>query len=278
MRRFALVAFLAGCSAMAFAAGSQLLTLRDGRAFSGTMTSGNSQYLIFRDDSGVQRRFNVNEVQSLGFGYSGNSVFGTTSGTYRNDSYSNTHNDPYSANRSYSSADTRMLPAGTQISVRTNEDINSGSASRGRTFSAQINGDVVDETGAVAIPRGSNAQLVIRDESGGGIRGSNLVLDLQSVTANGRAYMVSTEDVTERSDRGIGANRRTATMVGGGAALGTLIGAVAGGGKGALLGAIAGAVAGGAAQVLTKGDTVRVPAETLLTFRLDQPVRLQAYR
>ncbi|HEY7615381.1 MAG TPA: hypothetical protein VH744_01145, partial [Terriglobales bacterium] len=68
---------------------------------------------------------------------------------------------------------------------------------------------------------------------------------------------------------------RTAEMVGGGAALGTLLGAVAGGGKGAVIGAIAGAAAGGTAQVLTKGKEIKVPAESTLQFRLDQPLSLQ---
>jgi outer membrane lipoprotein SlyB len=63
-------------------------------------------------------------------------------------------------------------------------------------------------------------------------------------------------------------------MVGGGAAIGALIGAVAGGGKGAAVGAAVGAAGGAAAQVLTRGDTVRVPAETVMTFRLDQPWHL----
>lgn len=66
-------------------------------------------------------------------------------------------------------------------------------------------------------------------------------------------------------------------MVGGGAALGTLIGAVAGGGKGAAIGAITGAAGGAAIQVLTRGKEVNVPAETVLTFRLDQPWRLEGY-
>jgi len=74
---------------------------------------------------------------------------------------------------------------------------------------------------------------------------------------------------------GIGKNQRTAEMVGGGAVLGTLLGAVAGGGRGAAIGAIAGAAAGAGAQVLTRGKTVNVPAETVLTFRLDQPLTLQ---
>jgi outer membrane lipoprotein SlyB len=64
-------------------------------------------------------------------------------------------------------------------------------------------------------------------------------------------------------------------MVGGGAALGTLIGAAAGGGKGAALGGLAGAAAGALAQILTQGKDVRIPAETVLTFQLDEPIQLQ---
>ena len=66
--------------------------------------------------------------------------------------------------------------------------------------------------------------------------------------------------------------------VGGGAALGTLIGAIAGGGKGAAIGAAIGAGTGLGTEVLTKGKQVRVPAETLLNFKIDQDVRLQALR
>jgi hypothetical protein len=67
-------------------------------------------------------------------------------------------------------------------------------------------------------------------------------------------------------------------MVGGGALLGTVLGAIAGGGRGAAIGAAAGAAAGAGAQVLTRGKEIKVPAETTLTFRLEQPVRLVAQR
>ena len=53
-----------------------------------------------------------------------------------------------------------------------------------------------------------------------------------------------------------------------------MIGAIAGGGKGAAIGAIAGGVAGAGAQVLTKGEKVHVPAESVLTFRLNSPLRV----
>ena len=100
------------------------------------------------------------------------------------------------------------------------------------------------------------------------------VLDLESVRVNGHRYVVNTEDI-QKGEQGIGKNKRTGEYVGGGAVLGTLLGAIAGGGKGAAIGAIAGAAAGGGAQVLTKGHDIRVPAETVLNFRLEEPLHLR---
>ena len=105
---------------------------------------------------------------------------------------------------------------------------------------------------------------------------SELSLDLQSVKVGGRRYTVNTADVQQKGSEGLGANKRTAEMVGGGAALGTLIGAIAGHGKGAAIGAAAGAAAGAGTQILTRGKSVKVPAETVLRFKLDQPLRLDA--
>ena len=169
------------------------------------------------------------------------------------------------------------LPAGTAISVRTNQAVDSRNASEGQTYSAVVVDDVKGSSGEILIPKNSDAQLVIRKVATGGTTGSpELTLDLNSVTVNGRNYLVSTADVSKKGNSGIGKNKRTAEMVGGGAALGTLLGAIAGGGKGAVIGAIAGAAAGGTAQVLTKGKEVKVPAETVLKFQLDQPVTLTA--
>jgi hypothetical protein len=137
--------------------------------------------------------------------------------------------------------------------------------------------DITDETGRVVIPRGSQAELVVRNvEDQGTVTGnSELALALNSVTINGQRYMVNTQTVSQENNEGIGKNKRTATMVGGGAVLGTLIGAIAGGGKGAAIGAVTGAAAGAGAQVLTRGKEVKVPAESKLKFRLDQPLYLQ---
>ncbi|MDP9269246.1 MAG: DUF3011 domain-containing protein [Acidobacteriota bacterium] len=178
-----------------------------------------------------------------------------------------------------SSGASTTIPSGTELSVRTNEVIDSKTAEAGQTYSAVIVNDVRDGFGMVTIPRGSDAELVIRSADGGSVASSSdLVIDMNSVTVAGTRYMVSTNDLEQRGGTGVGANRRTAIMVGGGAALGTLIGALAGGAKGAAIGAAAGAGAGLGAQILTRGKQVRVPAETVLNFRLDQDVRFQALR
>ncbi len=169
------------------------------------------------------------------------------------------------------------IPSGTELSVRTNEAIDSKTASVGQTFSAVIAADVLDSSGAVAIPKGSDAQLIIRSTSGGSITSaSDLVLDVDAVTVSGTRYLISTGDLERQGGQGVGANKKTAIMVGGGAALGTLIGAIVGGGKGAAIGAAIGAAGGVGTEVLTKGKQVQVPAETLLSFKLDQDLRLQA--
>lgn len=172
-----------------------------------------------------------------------------------------------------------MLPSGTQLSIRTDQDITADSQSVGQTYQAEIANDVVDQNGRVVIPKGSPARLTIANLSSGtmGVGNNQVALALQSVTVNGRDLNLQSDTQTASGNRGIGANKRTGEYVGGGAVLGTVIGAVAGGAKGAILGAVLGGAAGGTAQVLTRGKEVKVPAESVLTFKLDQPVSLNGY-
>lgn len=168
------------------------------------------------------------------------------------------------------------LPAGSGVSVRTNEVIDSETATEGQTFDSQVTRDAKDANRDIVIPRGSDARVVIKSTSKGGrFRGaSDLVLDLQSVTINGTQHTIDTSDVTKQGKSGVGANRRTAEYTGGGAAVGAIIGAIAGGGKGAAIGAGAGAGAGALTQILTKGRAIKVPAESVLTFNLDRPLKV----
>jgi hypothetical protein len=166
------------------------------------------------------------------------------------------------------------IPAGTTIQVRTTESIEARAVD-GRIYRGTIENDVRDTQGRLAIPAGSTAELMVR-------RGPNdeLVLDLDSVTVNGRRYGV---DATRRPvgtsgdtirNSGIGANKDTAIHVGGGALLGAILGAAIGGGDAAAAGAVVGAAGGAATQILTRGDRVRVPEESLLTYRLQSDMNL----
>src|SRR5258708_24566934 len=100
-------------------------------------------------------------------------------------------------------------------------------------------------------------------------------LELTRMVIDGHDYPVVSSDYTLQ---GKGRGKNTAEKVGGGAALGAIIGAIAGGGKGAAIGAGVGAGAGGAVQVMTRGQQVKVPSETLLEFRLQQPLMVTATR
>lgn len=185
------------------------------------------------------------------------------------------HEHHYHPAQSAITTKTYALEAGTEITVRNEETIDSGHAAEGQTYAAEVTKDVVDSAGDVVVPRGANATIVIKSASKGGhFRGaSDLVMDLGAVSVDGRQYQLSTSDVAERGRNGIGANKRTGEMAGGGAAIGAIIGAIAGGGKGAAIGGGAGAGAGALTEILTKGS-IKVPAESLLTFRLDAPLRV----
>jgi hypothetical protein len=95
---------------------------------------------------------------------------------------------------------------------------------------------------------------------------------LDSVTINGTEHPVQTSSVV-RSAQGKG--KRTAVMAGGGAGLGALIGGLAGGGKGAAIGALAGGGAGTAGAAFTGNKDIILPAESALSFKLDQPLTVK---
>ena len=169
------------------------------------------------------------------------------------------------------------VPAGVVLEIRNNEAIDSQTARPNQTFSAVVAKDITDDKGRVAVPKGANATLVVREVAAQGrIKGqSELVLDVASVEVAGRSYQLETRDLTEKGKDGIGANKRTAVYTGGAAAVGSIIGAIAGGAKGAAIGAASGAAAGGGVQTITRGKSVRVAPETILRFTLEQPLRIR---
>ena len=166
------------------------------------------------------------------------------------------------------------LPAGTNIRVRLDQDLGSKISQPGDSFSATVADDVV-VNGTTAIARGSRADGTVTDAKplGKFKGGAVLAIKLERVTTAYGSYPVSTSSV-QHAEKGKG--KRTAVFAGGGAGLGALIGGLAGGGKGALIGGLAGAGAGTAGGALTGNKQIVLPAETLLTFKLEQAVHIQA--
>ena len=148
--------------------------------------------------------------------------------------------------------------------------MDSQTAKEGDVFKASIDQPIVID-GQTVVLGGADAQvkLVQAHESGKFTGKTELTLSLWSVTVDGKAVEIDTQNITKASSsRGA----QTAKVAGGAAAAGAVIGAVAGGGKGAAVGAGAGAAGGAAVEAATKGQRVKVASETLLTFVLDKPV------
>jgi hypothetical protein len=165
------------------------------------------------------------------------------------------------------------VPAGTVIAVRLGEALGSKTSHRGDTFSATV-AQAVTVNNKVVIPKGAEATGTVTDSvARGKFKGaSKLQIVLNSININGNEYEIHTAAST-RTMKGKG--KRSATMIGGGAGAGALIGALAGGGKGAAIGAAAGAGAGTAGAAFTGNKDIVLPAETLVNFRLLQPIEIK---
>jgi hypothetical protein len=140
----------------------------------------------------------------------------------------------------------------------------------GDTFRATVSEPVYvgDE---VVIPTQADVEGQLVDvKSAGHFAGqSELALVLTRLTVNGKTYGLKTAQFTKT---GTSRGKRTAGTIGGGAALGAIIGGIAGGGKGAAIGTVAGAGAGTGVQAATKGQQIKLPSETVVTFRLESPL------
>ena len=164
------------------------------------------------------------------------------------------------------------VPAGTRILIRTIDPIDSSKQKTGYRFTASLETNLQVEDTVVA-PRGSTVYGRLANASSAGrMSGSSeLTLELTDIVINGTAYplLTSTYEV-----KGQGEGKKTAGKVVGGAGLGALIGGIAGGGKGAAIGAAAGGAGGTALAASKKGQQLQIPSESLLEFRLEQPLSL----
>jgi hypothetical protein len=164
------------------------------------------------------------------------------------------------------------VPAGTRILIRMIDSIDSSKQKTGNRFTASLETNLQADDEVVA-PRGSTVYgRLAQASSAGKMSGSSqLTLELTDIVINGTAYplLTSTYEI-----KGKGEGKKTARKVIGGAGLGALIGGIAGGGKGAGIGALVGVAGGTALAASKKGEQLQIPSESLLEFRLEQPVKL----
>jgi hypothetical protein len=161
------------------------------------------------------------------------------------------------------------LPAGQPLLVRMIDSVDSSKNHVGDIFHASLETDL-NVNGVLVARKGTDVygRLAAADEGGKFSGKSELQLELTRLMIDGRDYsLVSSDYNLQGKSRG----SDSAKKVGGGAIVGAIIGGIAAGGKGAAIGAAAGGGAGAGVQVLTKGQQVKVPSETLLEFRLQQP-------
>ena len=168
------------------------------------------------------------------------------------------------------------IPAGTSVQVQMIDSVDSAVSKIGDTFLASLAAPIVvnDE---VIIPKNADVQIKLASaKTSGKFTGqSELTLELDSVKFRGKSYPLTSSTFQQVGEsRGKDTAKKTAI----GAAIGTAIGAIAGGGKGAAIGAGIGAGSGAATQVFMKGKQVKVPSETKIDFRLEQPVDVTAPR
>ncbi|MGH9570689.1 MAG: hypothetical protein ACRD4F_13670 [Candidatus Angelobacter sp.] len=249
------------------------LELKNGSVIKGSFVGGTEAQVSFRVGSSVQQ-YAVADISALKFD-------GREAGTRRAAPGFASHpaaskipaDAPVPvAHGSANSGEFMTVPAGTKLLVRTIDAVDSDKNRPGDRFLASLEQPLyVDEV--LVAPKGASVygRLEQAQESGQLTGKAELRLSLTGIVLHGQTVALATGDY-ELSGQSRGAS--TAKKVGGGAALGALIGAIAGGGKGAAIGAGVGAGAGTAVQVMTKGDQVHVPSETLLEFSLDQPVRV----
>ena len=242
------------------------LALKNGSLINGRFMGGSENEISFQVGSSVQK-FSRSDIVSIKF----------DPDTETGDTSHPTDRTPVSDPEKLEHANQQTpasvtIPAGTRISVRTIDAIDSAKNQVGDRFLASLeeplilNGSLVVEKGADVYCR-----LAESKESGTFTGRSQLRLELTGILVNGQTIpLVTGEYELTGKSRGVSTAKRTV----GGAAFGSLIGALAGGGQGAAIGAGVGAGVGAGSETITKGDQVRVPSETLIDFTLEQEVSI----
>jgi hypothetical protein len=165
------------------------------------------------------------------------------------------------------------LPAGTTVVVRLGETVSTDHNYTGDAFRGTLDAPVIMD-GFIIADRGSKVLgKVVNADKGGHLSGmADLSLALTEIhTTDGQTVQIDTSAFDKKGPKNTASN---AEKIGGGAALGAIIGAIAAGGKGAAIGAGAGGAAGTGVALATHGKGATVPSETKVTFQLSNPVTI----
>src|SRR6266849_5750652 len=230
------------------AAAADTLELKDGRVLKGKYLGGTQAVMRF-EINGELQTFNTTEIVALTFtGNSGSAAPAVAPAV-----------GPASNMVSSASGGNVTIPAGQALLVRMIDGVDSSKNHVGDVFHASLETDLTVGNTIVA-HKGTDVygRLATAEKSGTFSGKSELQLELTRMVIDGRDYPVVSSEYTLQ---GKGQGASTAKKVGGIAAAGAIIGAIAGGGKGAAIGAAAGGATGAGVQVLTKGQQVKVPSE-----------------
>jgi hypothetical protein len=248
------------------------LELKDGRVLQGKYLGGTQAVLRFEINGEVQT-FPTHDIVALTFTRNSSAPLPAPAPASppQTDAEPPAPAPPPASANSYAGGDV-TLPAGQSILVRMIDGVDSAKNHVGDLFHASLETDL-NVNGVLVARRGADVygRLASSDKGGTFSGKSELQLELTRIVVDGKDYPVVSSDYNVQ---GKSQGSSTAKKVGGGAVAGAIIGAIAGGGKGAAIGAAAGGGAGAGVQILTKGDKVKVPSETLLEFRLQQPVTI----
>ena len=235
---------------------ADILHLRDGRKVEGTFLGGDSRTVRFLLQDGQVESFAITGVGSI--------IFGTQA-------VSATSSVP-APTPTPVPADPYTVPHGTVLVVRMVDSVDSDVNKPGEAFRATLEEPIAVGENILAPKDTPVAVQLVHVKQSGQLRGEEeIALQLRSITMNSKTYSLVTEFAEVASE---GKGKESAKVVGTTAALGALVGVIAGGGKGAAVGAAAGAGVGVVVQSV-RGKQVQIPSEALLSFALEESVTLR---
>jgi hypothetical protein len=165
------------------------------------------------------------------------------------------------------------VPNGTELVVRLTESLSSDVNEKGDTFLASLSSPIMIEDRVVVPAEAGVEGKVIEVQSAGRFSGRpKLAIEMTRLTYNGKTYELRS---TQYAKQGASRDTRSLAAIGGGAGAGAIIGAVLGGGRGAAIGSIIGAGVGTGAQATSKPSQIKLPAETVLSVRLQGPLTVE---